>query len=73
MIDASPSRKVAFVLAELGLDYEPKYLDFGKQEQKGPEHTNFNPNGRIPTLVDHGNNDYDIWYVSKIRVLSVLC
>ncbi|EPT00878.1 hypothetical protein FOMPIDRAFT_85983 [Fomitopsis schrenkii] len=58
--------KVAFVLAELGLDYEPKYLDFGKQEQKGPEHTNFNPNGRIPTLVDHGNNDYDIWESNAI-------
>lgn len=63
---ASPSRKVAFVLAELGLEFESKYLDFGTLEHKGPEYTKYNPNGRIPTLIDHGNNDLVIWYVSMI-------
>ena len=24
----------------------------------------YNPNGRIPTLIDHNNNDFTIWYVS---------
>ena len=59
-------RKVAHVLDELNLTYETKYLDFGKNEQKGPEHTHFNPNGRIPTLIDHGNNDFVLWYVIAI-------
>ena len=54
-------RKVAIVLEELGLTYESIYLDFNKGEQKEPRHTNLNPNGRIPTLVDHHNGDYTIW------------
>lgn len=60
--------KVAYVLAELGLDYEPIYLDFGKQEQKSPEHVRYNPNGRIPTLIDHGNNDFVVWESNAIMV-----
>ena len=59
-------RKVAFVLAELGLSYEPKYLDLNKGDQKSPEYTQYNPNGRIPTLVDHSNNDFTIWCVFEV-------
>ena len=55
-------RKVAFVLEELGLTYETIYLDFQAKEHKAPEHTKYNPNGRIPTLIDHHNNDYVLWY-----------
>ena len=54
-------RKVAIVLEELGLSYEPVYLNFEEKQQKGPEHTKFNPNGRIPTLIDHKNNDFSVW------------
>ncbi|PSS32162.1 hypothetical protein PHLCEN_2v2070 [Hermanssonia centrifuga] len=53
--------KVAIVLEELGLTYESIYLDFQKSEHKAPEHVKFNPNGRIPTLIDHKNNDFVIW------------
>ena len=56
-------RKVAFVLGELGLEYEFIYLDSEKDEHKSPEHTKYNPNGRIPTLIDHGNDDFVIWSV----------
>ena len=49
------------VLEELGLDYQPIYLDLGKKEQKGEEHTKHNPNGRIPTLIDHKNGDLTVW------------
>ncbi|KAI0356332.1 glutathione S-transferase C-terminal-like protein [Trametes cingulata] len=58
--------KVAFVLEELGLTYESKYLDFSKNEQKNAEHTALNPNGRIPTLVDHQNGDFAIWESNAI-------
>ncbi|KAI0371066.1 glutathione S-transferase C-terminal-like protein [Pilatotrama ljubarskyi] len=58
--------KVAFVLEELGLTYESKYLDFSKNEQKAPEHTALNPNGRIPTLVDHQNGDFAVWESNAI-------
>lgn len=70
--EQSPHRKVAYVLAELGLEFESKYLDFGKQEQKGPEYTKYNPNGRIPTLIDHSNKDFAIWYFSS-AIPSVRC
>ncbi|EEB05238.1 glutathione S-transferase Gst1 [Schizosaccharomyces japonicus yFS275] len=53
--------KAAMCLKELGLTYESVYLDFQKNEQKNPQHLKLNPNGRVPTLVDHLNNDYTIW------------
>ena len=59
-------RKVAPVLKALGLTYEHVFLDLLKQEQKGAEHTQFNPNGRIPALVDHQNEDFTIWSVSPV-------
>lgn len=65
--DNRVTRKVAIVLEELGLSYEPIYLDFQKGEHKAPEHTKYNPNGRIPTLIDHKNGDYVLWYVRITR------
>ncbi|CAL1710606.1 unnamed protein product [Somion occarium] len=53
--------KVASVLEELGLTYESTYLNFQSAEQKSPEHLRLNPNGRIPTIIDHGNNDFVLW------------
>lgn len=53
--------KVAVVLEELGLTYHSIYLDFEKNEQKSPEHVKLNPNGRIPTIIDHKNNDLVLW------------
>ncbi|KAI0730369.1 glutathione S-transferase [Fomitopsis betulina] len=63
--------KVAFVLTELGLTYESVYLDFNKLEQKEPEYTKHNPNGRIPTLIDHKNNDFTVWESNAIIVYLV--
>ncbi|THG95168.1 hypothetical protein EW026_g6430 [Hermanssonia centrifuga] len=63
--------KVAIVLEELGLTYESIYLDFQKGEQKAPEHTKYNPNGRIPTLIDHKNNDFTLWESDAILLYLV--
>ena len=53
---------MAIVLEELGLTYETVFLDFGKGEHKAPEYTSkYNPNGRIPAIVDHKNNDFILW------------
>ena len=51
VISLSP-RKVAIVLEELGLTYDTKFLDFQAGEHKAEAHTKYNPNGRIPTLID---------------------
>ncbi|PIL28384.1 hypothetical protein GSI_09535 [Ganoderma sinense ZZ0214-1] len=53
--------KVMIVLEELGLDYHPVFLDFSKGEHKAEAHTQHNPNGRIPTLIDHKNGDLTVW------------
>lgn len=58
--------KVAFLLEELGLTYETIYFDFNSQEQKGPEHLKLNPNGRIPTLIDHQKKDFTLWESNAI-------
>ena len=47
---------------ELGLTYHTIYVDFDKNEQKSPEHVALNPNGRIPTIIDHKNGDLVLWY-----------
>ena len=60
--------KVAFVLEELGLTYENVFLDFAKGEQKAPEHTKYNPNGRIPTLINHHNDDFVVWESDAIML-----
>ena len=66
-------RKVIIALEELGLDYKPVFLDFSKNEQKGAEHTAHNPNGRIPTLVDHKNGDLIVWCVTSPLTLTCVC
>lgn len=59
-----------FVLNILGLSYQPRHLDWMKGEIKGPEHTKFNPNGRTPTLIDHSNDDYSVWYVYTSQIID---
>ncbi|CCM01922.1 uncharacterized protein FIBRA_03995 [Fibroporia radiculosa] len=61
--------KVEFVLTELGLSYESIHLQFG--EMKQPSYTKYNPNGRIPTLIDHKNNDFTVWESDAILVYLV--
>ncbi len=48
---------------ELGLTYEPVYLNLQTGEHKQPEYTKYNPNGRVPAIIDHYNNDFVLWYV----------
>ncbi|THH21379.1 hypothetical protein EUX98_g8394 [Antrodiella citrinella] len=62
--------KVTYLLNELGLDYETKFLNT-KEEYKSPEYLKLNPNGRLPTLVDHKNNDYTVWESAAILLYLV--
>jgi GST-like protein len=44
--------KVSIALEELGLPYEPHYIDIMKNETWGPEFLSLNPNGKIPAIID---------------------
>lgn len=63
--------KICFLVKELGLDCEMKYLDFNSNEQKQSPHIDYNPNGRIPTLVDRNNNDFAVWESNAILLYLI--
>ncbi|KAF9812762.1 hypothetical protein IEO21_06012 [Rhodonia placenta] len=62
--ELGPNGWKVVVLEAFGLTYETVTLDFSKQEQKSPEYTRYNPNGRIPTFIDHKNGDFVVWYAT---------
>jgi len=59
---ATPNgHKVSIALEEMGLEYTVHRIDLSSGEQKGPEFLALNPNGRIPAIVDRGNDDLVIF------------
>ena len=45
--------KLPIMLEELGLEYDLRLVDISKGEQKEVDYLQLNPNGKIPTIVDH--------------------
>ena len=60
--------KAAIALEELGLPYTLIPLKLGDLDQKKPEYLKINPNGRIPTIVDHGNGDFAVFESGAILI-----
>jgi glutathione S-transferase len=60
--------KAAITLEELGLDYTVHHIHLDKQEQKEPWYLKLNPNGRIPTVVDHDNDDFAVFESGAIML-----
>ena len=59
---ATPNgHKVSIALEELELAYEVHPLRFDQQEQQAPAYLKINPNGRIPAIVDRGNDDFAVF------------
>lgn len=46
-------QKVAIMLEEAQLPYQPHFVDLTKQEQFQPQYLKINPNNKIPAIVDH--------------------
>ncbi len=64
--------KPTIFLEEAGVDYELTFIDFAKKEQKSDWYLKLNPNGRIPTIVDRGNDEFVVfesgailWYLAE--------
>ena len=59
---ATPNgRKALIMLEELELPYEATWLNLGELQQKEPWFLKINPNGRIPAIVDHDENDFAVF------------
>ena len=59
---ATPNgHKVSIMLEETGLDYEVRHLQLGMREQKQPWYLRINPNGRIPAIIDHDNDEFVVF------------
>lgn len=64
--------KPLIFLEEAGVPYELTKIHFSKKEQKADWYVLLNPNGRIPTIVDRGNDDHVVfesgailWYLAE--------
>jgi GST-like protein len=60
--------KVSIALEELGLPYTVRSLSLGKLEQKEEWFLKINPNGRIPAIIDHGNDDFAVFESGAILI-----
>jgi glutathione S-transferase/GST-like protein len=60
--------KVSIALEELGLPYALRVVDFSRDEQKQPWFLALSPNGRIPAIVDHGEDDFAVFESGAILV-----
>ncbi len=53
--------KASITLEELALPYRVRPIALSKNEQKEEWYLKLNPNGRIPTIVDHDNGDFVVF------------
>jgi GSH-dependent disulfide-bond oxidoreductase len=65
-------QKASVTLEELGLPYTVRSIDLGKLDQKQDWFLALNPNGRIPVIIDHDNDDFVVfesgailWYLAE--------
>jgi GST-like protein len=49
--------KASIALEEMGLPYEPHFVDIGKNESFSAEFLSLNPNGKIPAIIDPNGPD----------------
>lgn len=60
--------KASITLEELGLEYSVRHIQMDKHEQKEPWFLAINPNGRIPAIIDHDNDDFPVFESGAIMI-----
>lgn len=59
--DTPNGHKVSIALEEMGLPYTFRAINLLALEQRQEWFLKINPNGRIPAIVDHGNDDFIVF------------
>jgi glutathione S-transferase len=66
---ATPNgRKVSIMLEEVGVPYNVIHIKLHNLEQRNPDYLKLNPNGRIPTIVDHDEDDFVVFESGAILI-----
>jgi len=60
--------KASITLEELGLEYSVRHIQMDKREQKEPWYLELNPNGRIPTIIDHDNDGFVVFESGALMI-----
>lgn len=60
--------KVSIALEEMALPYEWRHIKLSQREQKQDWYQKLNPNGRIPTIIDHDNDDFVVFESGAILI-----
>ena len=63
--------KASAMLEEIGLAYEPHWVDFDASDQMSPEFMSLNPNNKIPAIIDPdgpGGNPIGLWESGAILI-----
>jgi glutathione S-transferase len=60
--------KISIALEEMGLRYTLRTLSLSKLEQKEDWFLKINPNGRIPAIIDHDNDDFAVFESGAILI-----
>jgi glutathione S-transferase len=60
--------KISIALEEMGLPYTVRLLTLSKLEQKEDWFLEINPNGRIPAIIDHANDDFAVFESGAILI-----
>jgi glutathione S-transferase len=60
--------KASITLEELGLPYRVRKISFDAKEQKEPWYLRINPNGKIPAIIDHENDDFVVFESGALMI-----
>jgi GSH-dependent disulfide-bond oxidoreductase len=60
--------KASITLEELGIPYTVRRIALDKKEQREPWYLQLNPNGRVPTIVDHDNDHFAVFESGAIMI-----
>lgn len=61
-------QKISIALEEMELPYQFHGFNLFSGDQHKPDYLRINPNGRIPAIIDHDNNDFSVFESGAILI-----